>query len=67
MDFKGRAKNWDNEKNFNGHNGFEHKTMETFFNNAGFYDIKSESFFYDKKVYQDKIIPYSVFYTIGKK
>jgi len=56
-----------NEKDFNGHNGFEHNYIENAFKNAGFLNIKSETFFSGKKTYQDKIIPYSMFYTIGKK
>lgn len=56
-----------NEKDFNGHNGFEHEVIENALKDTGFYDIKSETFYYDKKVYQDKIIPYSMFYTVGKK
>lgn len=56
-----------NEKDFNGHNGFEHEVMEKAFKNAGFSNIKSETFFNGQKVYQEKIIPYSMFYTIGKK
>ncbi len=56
-----------NEKDFDGHNGFEHEAMEKWFTNAGFSNIKSETFFYGKKLYQEKIIPYSMFYTIGKK
>ncbi len=56
-----------NEKNFNGHNGFEHETMENSFKHAGFSNIKSETFFNGKKIYQEKIIPYSMFYTVGKK
>ena len=56
-----------NEKNFNGHNGFEHEIMENAFKHAGFSSIKSETFFNGKKIYQEKIIPYSMFYTVGKK
>ena len=56
-----------NEKDFNGHNGFEHEVMEKALKNAGFSNIKSETFFNGQKVYQEKIIPYSMFYTIGKK
>lgn len=56
-----------NHKNFNGHNGFQHEVMEQAFTNAGFSDIKSETFFYGKKTYKEKVIPYSMFYTIGKK
>lgn len=56
-----------NEKDFNGHNGFEHEVMEKAFRNAGFSNIKSETFFNGQKVYQEKFIPYSMFYTIGKK
>lgn len=56
-----------NHKNFNGHNGFQHKVMEQALANAGFSNIKSETFFYGKKTYKEKVIPYSMFYTIGKK
>lgn len=56
-----------NHKNFNGHNGFQHEVMEQALANAGFSNIKSETFFYGKKTYKEKVIPYSMFYTIGKK
>lgn len=56
-----------NEKDFNGHNGFEHEVMEKAFKNANFSNIKSETFFNGQKIYQERIIPYSMFYTIGKK
>jgi len=41
--------------------------MEKAFKNANFSNIKSETFFNGQKVYQERIIPYSMFYTIGKK
>ena len=56
-----------NEINFDGHNGFEHDVMESTFKNAGFKNINSKTFFQDKKIYKDIVIPYSMFYTIGKK
>lgn len=56
-----------NEKNFNGHNGFEHEFMENLLEDAGFSNIKSETFFKGEKVYKEKLIPYSLFYTIGRK
>ena len=56
-----------NEKDFNGHNGFEHEVMEKAFKNANFSNIKSETFFNGQKIYQEIIIPYSMFYTIGQK
>ena len=56
-----------NEINFDGHNGFEHDVMESTFKNAGFNNINSKTFFQDKKIYKDIVIPYSMFYTIGKK
>lgn len=56
-----------NEKNFNGHNGFEHKDMEDILKNVGFSNIKSETFYNGLKKYEDKEIPYSLFYTVGEK
>lgn len=56
-----------NQKNFDGHNGFEHEIMENAFRNSGFSNIKSETFFNGQKKYENKIIPYSLFYTIGEK
>jgi ubiquinone/menaquinone biosynthesis C-methylase UbiE len=56
-----------NEKNFDGHNGFEHSDMEKAFKEAGFEDIESKTFFNGEKIYKENIIPYSLFYTIGKK
>ena len=56
-----------NEIDFDGHNGFEHDEMEDAFEKAGFNNIRSETFYQDKKIYKDIVIPYSMFYTIGKK
>ena len=41
--------------------------MENAFKNAGFSNIKSKTFYNGEKKYQEKIIPYSLFYTIGEK
>lgn len=56
-----------NEKNFKGHNGFEHREIEDTLKIVGFSNIKSETFFQGKKVYEEKKIPYSMFYTVGQK
>lgn len=55
------------EKNFHGHNGFEHKYMENILKKVGFSDIKSETFFQGEKIYENRKIAYSLFYAIGKK
>ena len=47
-----------NEIDFDGHKAFE---------NTGFKNIRSETFYQDKKIYKDIIIPYSMFYAVGKK
>ena len=56
-----------NEIDFDGHNGFEHNEMEEAFENTGFKNIRSETFYQDKKIYKDIIIPYSMFCAVGKK
>ena len=56
-----------NNKDFNGHNGFEHKFMEDMLEKAGFSNIKSETFFQGNKIYEENVIPYSLFYTVGRK
>lgn len=56
-----------NEKNFNGHNGFEHKEIEETLKNVGFSDIKIETFFEGQKIQEEKKIPYSLFYAVGEK
>ncbi len=56
-----------NEKNFNGHNGFEHTEMNNALEKAGFKEICSETFFHGEKKYQENIIPYSMFYSMGRK
>lgn len=56
-----------NDKNFNGHNGFEHEYMENILKDVGFSNINSETFFNGQKISKEKIIPYSLFYTIGYK
>lgn len=54
-------------KNFNGHNGFLHNEIENALRKVGFSNLKSETFFYGERTYDEKRIPYSVFYTIGEK
>lgn len=56
-----------NQKDFNGHNGFEHKYMENIFESVGLSNIKSDTFYNGEKIYKEKIIPYSLFYTVGYK
>ncbi len=56
-----------NEENFEGHNGFEHQVMQDLLKNVGFSEIKSETFFCGEKKAKEKVIPYSLFYTIGRK
>lgn len=56
-----------NQKDFNGHNGFEHSYMENIFESVGFSNIKSETFYNGEKIYKEKAIPYSLFYTVGYK
>ncbi len=56
-----------NEKQFNGHNGFEQKYMQEILKNSGFSNIKSETFFHGEKTYQEKRILYSLFFAIGNK
>lgn len=56
-----------NQKDFNGHNGFEHRYMENIFESVGFSNIKSETFYNGEKIYKEKTIPYSLFYTVGYK
>ncbi len=56
-----------NEKNFKGHNGFEHREIEDTLKSVGFSNIKSETFFQGQKVYEEKKISYSMFYAVGQK
>ena len=56
-----------NEKQFNGHNGFEQKYMQEILKNSGFSNIISATFFHGEKTYQEKRIPYSLFFAIGNK
>ena len=56
-----------NQKDFDGHNGFKHEDIEESVKNVGFSDIESKTFFKGEKKYEEKIIAYSLFYTIGKK
>lgn len=56
-----------NSPSFKGHNGFEHSYINNIMNELGFKDIKIESFYKDTKIIKEKIIPYSLFYAIGKK
>jgi len=54
-----------NQKDFNGHNGFEHRYMEDIFEDVGFLNIESNTFYKGEKIYKEKAIPYSLFYTVG--
>ena len=56
-----------NQKDFNGHNGFEHSYMENIFESVGFSNIKSDTFYNGEKIYKERAIPYSLFYTVGYK
>ena len=56
-----------NQKDFNGHNGFEHRYMENIFESVGFSNIESDTFYNGEKIYKEKTIPYSLFYTVGYK
>lgn len=56
-----------NQKDFNGHNGFEHRYIENIFESVGFSSIKSDTFYNGEKIYKEKNIPYSLFYTVGYK
>ena len=56
-----------NQKDFNGHNGFEHRYMENIFESVGFSNIESDTFYNGEKIYKEKTIPYSLFYTVGIK
>lgn len=56
-----------NQKDFNGHNGFEHRYIESIFESVGFLNIKSDTFYNGQKIYKEKTIPYSLFYTVGYK
>lgn len=56
-----------NQKDFNGHNGFEHRYMENIFESVGFSNIDSDTFYNGEKIYKEKTIPYSLFYTVGYK
>lgn len=56
-----------NHKDFNGHNGFEHRYIEVIFESAGFSSIKLDTFYNGEKIYKEKKIPYSLFYAVGYK
>lgn len=56
-----------NQKDFNLHNGFEHRYIESIFESVGFLNIKSDTFYNGQKTYKEKTIPYSLFYTVGYK
>ncbi len=56
-----------NQKDFRGHNGFEHRYMENIFESVGFSNIESDTFYNGEKIYKEKTIPYSLFYTAGIK
>lgn len=52
---------------FDGHNGFEQEELKKLMLEAGFKDVKSESFYFDEKVVDDERIAYSLFIIKGRK
>jgi len=56
-----------NEKNFNGHNGFDQDLFKTILEEAGFRDINVHTFYNNVKVIDDEEIDYSLFLLKGKK
>lgn len=52
---------------FGGHNGFEQEELKKLMLEAGFKDVKSESFYFDEKVVDDERIAYSLFIIKGRK
>jgi ubiquinone/menaquinone biosynthesis C-methylase UbiE len=52
---------------FDGHNGFNQEELKRILINAGFHDIESNTFFYDKKIIETKKIDYSLFLMKARK
>ena len=46
---------------FEGHNGFAHRALANIAQNAGFREVKIETFYHDSKVFMGKENPYSLF------
>lgn len=56
-----------NEKDFNGHNGFDQQELISLMNEIKFKEITSKTFYYDEKVIDDNNIKYSLFIMVGRK
>ncbi len=52
---------------FDGHNGFNQDELKHILSSAGFKDIESNTFFYDKKMIEGQSIDYSLFLIKARK
>ena len=56
-----------NEPQFDGHNGFNQEDISRIFSEAGFVNISIHTFYHDIKKFEDKQIPYSLFFLYAEK
>ena len=55
------------EKDFNGHNGFNQDSLKNLLAEIGFEEVKSNTFYNDKKMIDELEVKYSLFLMAGRK
>ncbi len=55
------------EKDFNGHNGFNQNELKNLLQKIGYKDIEANTFFNDEKIVEEAAVKYSLFLMIGRK
>lgn len=55
------------EKDFKGHNGFNHDALKSQLEKVGFKDIDVNTFYKDERIIVEKSVEFSLFLMVGKK
>lgn len=55
------------EKDFNGHNGFNQNALKNVLLETGFKEVETNTFYEDEKIVEEMKVPYSLFLMVGKK
>lgn len=55
------------EKDFNGHNGFNQNALKNILLETGFKEVKANTFYEDEKIVEEMKVKYSLFLMVGRK
>lgn len=55
------------EENFDGHNGFNQNSLKKLLLEIGFKEVKTNTFYNDKKIVREMEVRYSLFLMVGRK